>query len=452
MESGFLLATHLTVAVAIVLGSIVVLKWSPVLGLVIGSLYMGLAAGLGLVNTVGEVTKGFGDLMAGIGLSIGFGVIIGQLLYDCGGARAIALAMVRRFPEKWVLYGIGLTAFVFGIPVFYDVTFVILIPLALALTVELKKPLPYAVCAVVIGAATAHTLVPPTPNPLAAAGILGFDLGVMIVAGLAIGAVAAVASMKTMFWLLDRGLWSKEKDESGAAVASSTPKPGPAKTASLALSVIPIVAPIVLILLGTVWAAIDPQVPVVVQFFSNKVIAMLVGAVAAYLVATTTMTASEREASASTAMASAGVVLLITGAGGAFGAVIKATGVGELVAGGVAGSSNSALLAVVITYGMAAVFRVAQGSGTVASITTMTIMGGAGLAAAAGLHPVWVALAALAGGISIGHVNDSGFWVTTNLSGLTVTGGLKMYTLSVFLISVVVFAFALLGAAVVPEL
>jgi H+/gluconate symporter-like permease len=402
------------------------------------------------VGTVGEITRGFGDLMAGIGLSIGFGVIIGQLLYDCGGARSIALAMVRRFPEKWVLYGIGLTAFVFGIPVFYDVTFVILIPLALAIAAELKKPLPYVVCAVVIGAAAAHTLVPPTPNPLAAAGILGFDLGVMIVAGLGIGGIAAVGAMRTMFWLLDRGLWSKEKDEGGVVAAPSESAPGPAKSAPLALAVIPIVAPIVLILLGTGWTAFSPDVPVVVQFLSNKVIAMLVGAVAAYLVATTTLNAKERESSAQAAMSSAGVVLLITGAGGAFGAVIKATGVGELVARSVAGSSHSALLAVIITYGMAAVFRVAQGSGTVASITTMTIMAGAGLAASAGLHPIWIALAALAGGISIGHVNDSGFWVTTNLSGLTVTGGLKMYTLSVFLISAIVLIFTLVGSALMP--
>jgi gluconate:H+ symporter, GntP family len=93
---------------------------------------------------------------------------------------------------------------------------------------------------------------------------------------------------------------------------------------------------------------------------------------------------------------------------------------------------------------------VAQGSGTVAAITTMTIMAGAGLAATVGLHPLWIALAALSGGISVGHVNDSGFWVTTNLSGLTVTGGLKVYTLSLFVVSAIVLAFALLGSAVMP--
>jgi gluconate:H+ symporter, GntP family len=448
MASGLLLGTHLSIAIAIVLVAIVVLKWNPMVGLVVGSLYMGLAAGLGLVATLGEITQGFGDLMASIGLSIGFGVIIGQLLYDCGGARSIAHAMVRRFPGPLVLYGIGLTAFVFGIPVFYDVTFVILIPIALALTAELRKPLPYAVCAVAIGAATAHVLVPPTPGPLAAAGILGFDLGVLILAGLFMGGVAAVVAMKLMFWLLDRGLWSKEKDESGAVVRAVATTP--VRTASLPLAIIPLLAPIILILLGTVWAAIDPEVPPLVQFLSNKVTAMLVGAVAAYLVAATTMTAGEREASASTALASAGVVILITGAGGGFGAVIKATGVGELAARAVAGSPHSALVAVLVTYGMAAVFRVAQGSGTVAAITTMTIMAGAGLAATVGLHPLWIALAALSGGISVGHVNDSGFWVTTNLSGLTVTGGLKVYTLSLFVVSAIVLAFALLGSAVMP--
>lgn len=444
MVPASLLIINLVVAVAIILVCIMALRWSPVVALICGSLYMGIASRLSVVETVTQITSGFGDLMAAIGLSIGFGVIIGQLLSDSGGARNIALAMVKLFPGKLVLYGLGLTAFVFSIPVFFDVTFVILIPLALALTSEIKKPLPYAVGAMVIGAAAAHTLVPPTPSPLAAADILGFDLGVMIIAGLALGLVASLLSMRIYFFLLDRGLWSTGKDRSEELKMKKVEIRENAPGAGLAI--VPIIIPILLILSGTVYRAFSDSVPALIEFLSHKVIAMLAGTIAAYLIAARSLRGSEMNVSVQKAMSSAGLVLLITGAGGSFGAVIQSTGIGNVLAGSISEMSNSALWAVLITYGTAMIFRVSQGSGTVAGITTMTIMAGAGLAGAAGVHPVWIAMAALSGGISIGHINDSGFWIVTKLSGFTVTGGLKTYTLGEFIVSVLVLGFTILGA------
>jgi gluconate:H+ symporter, GntP family len=449
MTTGGPLVLNLGLSIGVVLGAILVLRWNPMVALILGSLTMGLISGLGVIETVDQITAGFGDLMAGIGLSIGFGVIIGRLLYDCGGARAVAVAIVRRLPEQWVFYGMGLTAFLFSIPVFFDVTFVILVPLALALAAETNKPLPYAIGATVIGAATAHTLVPPTPNPLAAASILGFDLGIMVLAGLAVGLVAALVAMALLFRLLDWGLWSKAHDEAADALIDQ--EQAPARAASAGLAMLPIALAMVLILMGTLWQAIAGETPVAVQFLSNRVVAMLAGAVAAYLVASSTLTPQEQETSAAQAMGSAGVVLLVTGAGGAFGAVIKATGIGDVLARGIAGTSHSALAAVLATYAIAMVFRVSQGSGTVASITTMTIIAGASLPEVAGLHPVWLALAALSGGISIGHVNDSGFWVTTKLSGLTLTGGLKLYTLGEFIVSLLVLLITVVGSLLVPR-
>ena len=269
MVPASLLIINLVVAVAIILVCIMALRWSPVVALICGSLYMGIASRLSVVETVTQITSGFGDLMAAIGLSIGFGVIIGQLLSDSGGARNIALAMVKLFPGKLVLYGLGLTAFVFSIPVFFDVTFVILIALALALTSEIKKPLPYAVGAMVIGAAAAHTLVPPTPSPLAAADILGFDLGVMILAGLALGLVASLLSMRIYFFLLDRGLWSTGKDRSEELKMKKVEIRENAPGAGLAI--VPIIIPILLILSGTVYRAFSDSVVALIEFLSHKV-------------------------------------------------------------------------------------------------------------------------------------------------------------------------------------
>lgn len=449
MISAPLLITNLIIAVAVILLAIIVFRWSPVVALICGSVYMGVASGLGLTETVNQVTEGFGDLMAAVGLSIGFGVIIGQLIYDSGGARSIALKMVDIFPGQLVFYGIGLTAFLFSIPVFFDVTFVILIPLALALVKETEKPLPYAVGAMVIGAAAAHTLVPPTPNPLAAADILGFDLGVMIIAGLLFGILAVFLSIKILFYFLDHGLWNQEKDKIKEPLEVTEEHPGNAPGAAVA--VIPIITPILLILSGTAFQAFSDQIPGIIQFLSHKVIAMLLGAIIAYIITARYMKGNVMTKSVRNAMGAAGLVLLITGAGGSFGAVIASTDIGFTIAGGISSFSNSAIWAIFITYGIALVFRVSQGSGTVASITTMNIMAGAGLAASVGLHPVWIALAALSGGMSIGHINDSGFWVTVELSGFSVTGGLKIYTLGEFIISIIVLTLAVLGVIFFPK-
>ncbi|MCP4313144.1 MAG: GntP family permease [Bacteroidetes bacterium] len=444
MVSESLIIINLIIAIAIILVFIMVLRWSPVVALICGSLYMGIASQVGLIDTMAQITTGFGDLMAAIGLSIGFGVIIGQLLYDCGGARSIALAMVRIFPKKYVLYGIGVAAFIFSIPVFFDVTFVILIPLALALTREINKPLPYAVGAMVIGAAAAHTLVPPTPNPLAAAEILQFDLGIMIVAGLVLGLLAALLAMRILFFFLDRGLWNEKKDQSEEISPEPVEVQEHAPGAGVAL--IPIIIPIVLILSGTIYQAFSEHIPSLVQFISHKVVAMLAGTIAAYVIAHRKLSKSVMGNSVQKAMGSAGMVLLITGAGGAFGAVIQATGIGGILAENIGDSPGSGIWAILITYGTAMVFRISQGSGTVAAITTMTIMAGAQLAQTVGVHPVWIAMAALSGGISIGHINDSGFWVTAKLSGFSVTGGLKIYTLGEFIISIIVLIISIFGS------
>ena len=134
-------------------------------------------------------------MMAGIGLPIGFGVILGQLMSDTGAAKVIARTIVHAVPNKYVLYAVAAAGFILAIPVFFDVTFIILIPIGVAVAREVNKPLAYVVGALTIGDGIAQTLVPPTPNPLAAPGILNFDLGTMVIMGLIIGAIATLISV-----------------------------------------------------------------------------------------------------------------------------------------------------------------------------------------------------------------------------------------------------------------
>lgn len=436
------------ISIAIILFTILKLKLNPAIALILGSIFMGLASGLGASTTIETISSGFGNLMTGIGLSVGFGVILGQLLSDSGGAKVIATTMIKKTSEKYALYALGITAFLLSIPVFYDVTFVILIPLAIAVSRQINKSLPYTVGAMIIGAGAAHTFAPPTPNPLAAAEILHFDLGIMVIIGIVLGLISSVLAMFIYFKLLDKGLWNKEKDETGIEVYEEHKSDIKRDEPSFSMSLLPILLPVVLILLGTVMGAVTDHVPTIITFLSNKSIALLLGVVSAYIISSKTMNKEEREKSATEALKSCGIVLLITGAGGSFGAIISNTGLADMLAETIQNISASPILALFLAFVIAALFRVALGSGTVASITTMTIM--ASVPAAVGMHPVWMAIACLSGSLSCGHVNDSGFWVSTNLAGFTVTGGLKSYTFGSAITAMFALAFSIIGCLIIP--
>ncbi len=455
MVSPALLILHLVIAIAIILVCIIVLKLNASIGMVLACLYMGVMGGLGLMDTVSTISSGFGSMMTSIGLPIGFGVILGQLLNDSGAAGVIADKIVSAFPEKRAMWAISLAGFVLSIPVFFDVTFVILIPIGITIAAKINKKMCYVTGCLTIGATTAHCVVPPTPNPLAAADIFGFDLGIMMGVGLVVGLITVLISDFVFIKIHDRGIWNEEKDVNHSSnvvteLLESAKRDADAKRPrpSFAMSLLPIIIPIVCILAGTVGNALFEESPVICQFLGEKVIAMLLGTLGAYLVSIKYIGRANFEKSAGEALKSAGVVLLITGAGGSFSSVIAATGIGDSIVSLLSTGTNSVVPAMFLCYLIGMIFRVAQGSGTVAGMTSMTIM--ATVAPAIGCHPVWLALACLSGGNSIGHVNDSGFWVATNMSGLTVTGGLKTYTLGSFISSVSIFLLALIGALVIP--
>ena len=447
--SGITLAVNLAISIAIILFLVLKFKINPVISMILASLYMGISCSLGFMDTITSINSGFGSLMTGIGFPIGFGIMMGQILEDSGAAESLAKSILKAFPGKKAPWALGLTAFLLSIPVFFDVTFVILIPLGIAVAKETKRPLAYFAGAIAIGGVSSQTFVPPTPNPLAAATILDFDLSYIIIAGTIVGLAAAVFSMFVWFRMLDRpGFWDPNKDETGlldmdAAVVHRVDLPSPGA------AVIPICLPVLAILIGSFWPVVTgSDAPVVIQFISQKTIAILLGLLAAYIILLKRMGWSGLNESVSKSLKQAGVVLLITGAGGAFGAVIQATNIGEVLIAGLTEGQSSTMLILCLTFGIGVLFRVAQGSGTVASITAMTIM--ASVAPSAGCHPVYIALAALAGGNFIGHVNDSGFWVVTNLSGASVTGGLKTYTWNTITLAGMAFILSLVGATVLP--
>ena len=188
--------------------------------------------------------------------------------------------------------------------------------------------------------------------------------------------------------------------------------------------------------------------PAFINFISNRTIAMLVGVLAAYFIALRPLNLKIIDETSMKALQSAGVVMLIAGAGGSFGRVIAEANIGEILCGGLMKTSASGIILVAVALVISVVFRVAQGSGTTAGITTLSIM--QPLVAAGACNPMWVALAALAGAMSFGHVNDSGFWVVSNLSGYKISGGLKTYTAAQGFMSIIVAIVAIGGALIMP--
>jgi H+/gluconate symporter-like permease len=411
---------------------------------------MGVMAHISLTDTIDGINAGFGSMLGSIGFPIGFGIILGQLVSDSGGANVIADRMVKLFPESKAIYAVAIAAFILSIPVFFDVTFVILIPIGVALMKRINRSIAYIVGAISIGAGVAHTLVPPTPNPLAAAEIFHFDLGMMILGGTIIGLIMVFIAVTIYCKILDRGIWNKDKDETGEGMdvqEMATPEHIP----SFGMSLVPILLPVVIILLNTVTSTVlgDAQ-PEFISFLGTKTMALLLGVLAAYAIAVSCIGSKGAEKSASEALKSAGIVFLITGAGGSFAKIIALSGVNDAIVKMVSGISGSFVVVLLIAYILGLLFRQITGSGTVASLTTMTIM--ASVASLLPCHPVFLALACLDGALFGATLNDSGFWIVSNMTGLTFTGGAKTYTLGQAVASVtgiVVIILAALGATMI---
>lgn len=434
MVSTTLLAANIVVAVAVTLFLIIYIDFDPAVSLIIGSLYMGIASGLGLSETVSSISTGFGELMAGIGLPIIFGIMIGMLLAECGGARKIAVTLTSVVPPRYIPYALALSGAIVAIPVFFDIAFLVLTPMVVALWRETDIEYPVVIGSLVIGAAGAHTFIPPTPNPLAAPEILGFPLGQMMIAALGIG-IPSVIVATAVYIRLVAVIW--DDDEDIEEIPFEEAEDELARSPSFVASLLPIVTPIVFILLTTTSRAVFGSAGPFVQFLGTRVVAMLSGLLIAVAVFISVAGRAELSDTFSDATRPAGMVLAITGAGGAFGYVIQQTEAASALV-DLINVGGDGLAIVLLAFFIGMVLRVAQGSGTVAGITAMTIVAGIETSVTGSA----LALAALSGGMSIGHINDSGFWVVTELTGLEVTGGIKTYTLGEAVLSV----FGLLGA------
>lgn len=437
---------NLVLTIAIIIFLILKLRSNPAVALFLGALFMGITSGLGAMTTVNTITKGFGDTMASLGFSVGFGVMMGQMIAATGAVQSIANTLVRLFSEKRANYALGLTGFIVSIPVFYDVGYVVLMPLAKTLSKKGNKIIPYFAGALVAGLGITHTFVPPTPGPMTGAGLLGIDLGVMILWGVIIGLPTFIITMMlyNQLFLKRPGFFNPEKDlaidedyERNQRLLEAELIKDEKSLPPFGLAIIPILTPIVLIIVGTVANAVMGDAkPAFINFISDKSIAMLAGLIIAILIGLRTMSLKEIEAETTKSFSAIGTVLFITGTGAALGSVIQATTVGDMLLQLV---SSIHLSPILFAWLVASLLKIAQGSGTVAMITTVGLL--VPLVPGLNVNPVFLALAAFSGTLCGAHVNDSAFWITAKMTNLSMSGGFKVYTIPCFLESVVSLAF-----------
>jgi GntP family gluconate:H+ symporter len=406
------------------------LKLHPFLALLLAAFGYGVFCGrMSPTEVAAAVNKGFGDTIGRIGIVILAGAILGTFLEKSGGAFALAQRTVRAVGRKNVPLAMGIIGYIVSVPVFCDSGFVILAPLAKAMSRRAGVPLAASAVALSLGLYATHTMVPPTPGPIAAAGILNADLGLVILWGVLVALVGLVAGW--LFALLATRGAPVESEPQFDGGAPQDPEPG---RPSALKSVLPILVPIVLIVLKSV--ADLPRHPfgqgapaAWIGFVGQPVVALLVGVFLACLLPkklTTEMLSASGWVGQ--AVLAAATIIVITGAGGAFGEVLKGSGISTFITERV---SPNASLSLLLPFAVAAVLKTAQGSSTVAINTTagviLPLLGPLGLDSSMGRALVVIAIGA--GSMMVSHVNDSYFWVVTGFSNMSVKEGYKYQTL-----------------------
>jgi GntP family gluconate:H+ symporter len=378
--------------------------------------------------TIGErVASAFGATCVKIGILIALAAIIGVCLLESGAADRIVRSAMSVCGEKGAPFAFVGSGFLLGIPVFFDTVFYLMIPLGKAMRVRTGRNYLLYILTIVAGGTMAHSLVPPTPGPLLVAGELKVDLGLMIGLGMVVGLVASSAGMAFAYWANARNeVPLRESGEFSLADLKKQLNRDDSQLPPLSLSMLPILLPVIFIAGSTMYkqlgGATDGLLWLWISTLGNKNIALAIAAAGALLLATK-FRASERSMrdTIQGALSSGGVIILITAAGGAFGATMKQTGVADLLS----TPDGSPIKLLVIAFLITAAIRTAQGSATVAMITAVGILGAFADPALLGCHPVYLALAIGCGSKPVAWMADSGFWVICKMSGMTEGEGLR---------------------------
>jgi GntP family gluconate:H+ symporter len=421
------------VALGLILLAIVKYDIHPFLALFVGAIIYGLMMGMPTDLIIKSISEGFGGVMGSVGLLILLGVIMGTFLEKTGGAIVIANRILKWIGEKFVNLSLMLSGWVLSVPIFGDSTIIMMNPIAKSLASKSKISYAATIVALSLGAMASHALVPPTPGPIAAAAILGADLGQMIIWGL----VVSLITLIPLYFFVNKFVVKIPLEPQLIADEQKLEKK---ELPTFFNSLLPVIIPLILIILASI--ANYPTKPFgestyaqAIQFIGSPVISLLIGALLSF----TLPKKFDRKLLSSSgwigeSILLAAPVILITGAGSVFGKMLQNSGVGDLVTSNMSDANWGIFLPFLIAFAL----KTAQGSTTVAMITTASII--APILGQLGLDSetmkVFTALAIGAGSLCISHANDSGFWVVTQLSGMSIKQGNMSHSLGTLIAGV----------------
>lgn len=445
-------------SIALLLLLIIKAKIEPFIALIVSGFALALVAGMSVTQMVGTalVSKnsiletGFGSILGHIAPIIGLGTVLGAVLEASGGASVLTRRLLGMFGERGAALAMGLAGLIFGIPVFFDVGIFVLAPLVWIAARQGGRSLALYALPMLAGLSMTHAFLPPHPGPVTAAGILGVSLGWLIIMGLICGLPAFLVSGVVWGSWIGKRVWVPVPEElaaSGGADAAESAEgtAGEGRPEPLLAMVGGIIAvPLVLILLatfGSVWWKGSPALPVL-TFLGNPTVALCISVVLAMYLLGIRRGLKARDLSRVSAdsLRPVGMILLVVGAGSFYGAVISATGVGTALAHTL---DRAGLPLIVMAYLISVGLRLAQGSATVAIVTTGGILGSFVHAQHFSQpHLALIAVAISAGSIIASHVNDGGFWMVSRFFNMSVRDTLKTWTVLETILSLVGFAIA----------
>lgn len=413
----------LTIGLVVLVYMIMKTKIHTFLALIITTVLIGIVGGVPYGDIIASITNGFGGTLGSIGIIIGLGVMMGAIFEASGAAKTMAKTFLKILGKGKEEIALAVTGFLVSIPIYCDSGFIILSPLAKALSRQTGKSVISLGVALASGLVITHSLVPPTPGPVGVAGIFEINVGTLMLWGIVIAIPMAAAAILYAKYIGNKIYQLPDESGEGWIRPSKPVKitdivksfededlPG------VVISFAPIFVPIILILLNNVLTVIGVQGSPVVDFLiflGEPIVAVAIGTIIAIVGLTRGFTRKDILNEVEKGISSAGIIILVTGGGGALGQIIKDSGVGEYIAQGIA---QTGLPAILLPFVIATLLRFIQGSGTVAMLTSASIT--APILASLNANPVFGALAACIGSLFFSYFNDSFFHVVTRTMGL----------------------------------
>ena len=438
-----MVALHTAIAIVLAIGLIIRFKVDPVISLLLAALYLGLASGVGFAGTIEAIAAGFGEIMAEVGLLIGFGVLIGAFLHSAGAFHRLLDVLVRMVGATRLPYALSILHSTILPSIYVDVQVVLASPVARSAAPYISRNgLPLMASSLGAGIFAGYVFVIPGLAAISIAGLLGVPLGTWLLFGIVIGPLTAIITSLIMRLILRGGLWKPESDEdvdeamieqeaheiaaAAAADADADADAEAGRSLPLVVLLLPILVPLILIAFGAFAELLDFSNSFI-AFLGNANLALFVGLVGAYLMFRATAGINRTRDTMDEGFHTTGEILLITGVGGSLGAVIGETDLDSVLAGLFqAEAGTPVVVSILLSWFIAALLHLAIGSVSVAAITAAGII--APILGSISVAPVVIGLAIASGAMFALQVNSNFFWMFKALLGLSTKGSLKTLT------------------------